>query len=82
MQIMVAEAPRQEGCYIRRLTSPPLSFLDEGLGGRAAEVLKPKPCIGRNEVGDGQGGDGGKEREEGERRDSGLEGVEGWDQLK
>lgn len=82
LQIMVAEAPKQEGCYTRRLTSPPLSFLDEGVRGRAAEVLEPKPCIGRKEVGGGQGGDGGKEREEGERQDSGLEGVEGWDQLK
>jgi hypothetical protein len=43
LQIIVAEAPRQEGSYTRKLTSPPPLCFEEGKeGGR---LSKPRPCI-------------------------------------
>jgi len=43
LQIIVAEAPRQEGSYTRKLTSLPLCF-EEG-GKEGGMVSRPKPCI-------------------------------------
>ncbi|GAB5037159.1 6-pyruvoyl tetrahydropterin synthase [Nannochloropsis oceanica] len=43
LQIIVAEAPRQEGSYTRKLTSPPpLCFEEDKERGR---VSRPRPCI-------------------------------------
>ena len=39
LQIIVAEAPSQEGSYTRQLTSPPLGCFGEEGG------VVPKPCL-------------------------------------
>ena len=61
LQIIVAEAPRQEGSYTRKLTSPPLSFAEGGV------VSRPKPCIHAAEE-EEEGGEEEEEEEEAQGR--------------
>ena len=63
MQIIVAEAPRQEGSYTRKLTSPPLCF-EEG-GKEGGMVSRPKPCIQAPEEEEGDNEEEEEEQEEG-----------------